>query len=156
MIDALRTSVNGDGGTPVLADLSRVVAEVVRLAKVPPQRISVTLGAASIEVEWGESGGVGVQPAAAPPQEPVEDTDTGQLRVCSPLVGTFYCSPQPGAAPFVAVGDVVETGQQVAIVEAMKLMNPVEATEPGQVARVLVGDGEAVEYGQPLFLLDPL
>ncbi|WP_344407286.1 acetyl-CoA carboxylase biotin carboxyl carrier protein, partial [Dactylosporangium fulvum] len=63
--------------------------------------------------------------------------------------------PAPDAAPFVEVGDLVRAGQQVGIVEAMKLMNPVEAVCDGVVAGVLVGDGEPVEYGQPLLLLEP-
>lgn len=162
MNGALRTAMNGNGavnedvGTPVLADLSRVVDEVVRAAPVPPRRISVALGAARLEVDWGEASEVDRSPTALPREETEADTDAGQPRVCAPLVGRFFGSQQPGAAPFVAVGDVVEVGQQMAIVEAMKLMTPVEATEPGRVVRVLVSDGEAVEFGQPLFLLDPL
>ncbi|MCT2586371.1 hypothetical protein JT362_24935 [Actinophytocola sp. S1-96] len=68
-------------------------------------------------------------------------------------VGTFYRAPAPGAPPFVSEGDEVSPGQQVAIIEAMKLMLPVEAERGGRVAEVLVADGEGVEYGQPLFRL---
>ncbi|WP_460402934.1 acetyl-CoA carboxylase biotin carboxyl carrier protein, partial [Actinophytocola sediminis] len=68
-------------------------------------------------------------------------------------VGTFYRSPAPGAPPFVTEGDEVSPGQQVAIIEAMKLMLPVEAERGGRIAEVLVADGEGVEYGQPLFRL---
>lgn len=73
--------------------------------------------------------------------------------VCSPSVGTFYRAPEPGAPPFVAEGDPVQPGQQIAIVEAMKLMLPVEATRAGRVIRILKSDGEPVEYGEPLLEL---
>ncbi len=69
----------------------------------------------------------------------------------SPLVGTFYAAPAEDAAPFVSVGDTVKKGQTLAIVEAMKLMNEIESEYDGTVAEVLVNNGEAVEYGQPLF-----
>ena len=71
--------------------------------------------------------------------------------VKSPLVGTFYATPAEDAAPFISVGDNVKKGQTVAIVEAMKLMNEIECEFDGTVAEVLVKNGEAVEYGQPLF-----
>ena len=74
----------------------------------------------------------------------------GQL-IKSPLVGTFYAAPSEEAAPFVAVGDHVAKGQTVAIVEAMKLMNDIECDFDGVVSEVMVKNGEAVEYGQPLF-----
>jgi acetyl-CoA carboxylase biotin carboxyl carrier protein len=70
-------------------------------------------------------------------------------------VGTFYVSPSPGAEPFVRVGDEVEPGQTLGIVEAMKLMNPIVADAAGVVAEVRIGDAESVEYDQVLFLLHP-
>lgn len=75
---------------------------------------------------------------------------TGNV-VKSPLVGTFYVAPAEDAAPFVSVGDTVKKGQTIAIVEAMKLMNEIESEFDGTIAEVLVKNGEAVEYGQPLF-----
>jgi acetyl-CoA carboxylase biotin carboxyl carrier protein len=72
----------------------------------------------------------------------------------APLVGTFYRSPQPGADPFVKVGDVVEPGQAVAIVEAMKLMNQVSSDVKGTVAEIVAEDGQWVEFEQTLILLD--
>lgn len=69
----------------------------------------------------------------------------------SPLVGTFYVAPSEEAAPFVQVGDRVEKGQTIAIVEAMKLMNEIESEYTGEILEVLVENGEMVEYGQPLF-----
>ena len=73
--------------------------------------------------------------------------------VTSPLVGTFYVAPSEDSDPFVQVGDVVKTGQTLAIVEAMKLMNEIESEYDGKVVEVYVGNGEAVEYGQPLFAI---
>jgi acetyl-CoA carboxylase biotin carboxyl carrier protein len=75
--------------------------------------------------------------------------------VKSPIVGTFYGSPSPGAEPFVKVGAFVETGQTLCIVEAMKLMNEIESDETGEVVRVFVENGQPVEYGQPLFGIRP-
>jgi acetyl-CoA carboxylase biotin carboxyl carrier protein len=75
--------------------------------------------------------------------------------VKSPIVGTFYGSPSPGAAAFVKVGASVEAGQTLCIVEAMKLMNEIESDESGEVVRIFVENGQPVEYGQPLFGIRP-
>lgn len=85
---------------------------------------------------------------AAKKTEPV----SGNI-IKSPLVGTFYAAPAEDAAPFVKVGDAVEKGQILAIIEAMKLMNEIESDYAGTVAEVLVENGQAVEYGQPLFVI---
>jgi len=76
--------------------------------------------------------------------------------VKSPIVGTFYAAPAPDAPPFVQVGDTVKSGQVLCIVEAMKLMNEIEADQAGEVVRVLAENGQPVEYGQPLFALRPM
>src|SRR5205085_7601515 len=75
--------------------------------------------------------------------------------VKSPIVGTFYGSPSPGAEPFVKVGAFVETGQTLCIVEAMKLMNEIESDEAGEIVRIFAENGQPVEYGQPLFGIRP-
>jgi acetyl-CoA carboxylase biotin carboxyl carrier protein len=72
-------------------------------------------------------------------------------QVKSPIVGTFYDSPSPGSAPFVKVGDMVEAGQVLCIVEAMKLMNEIEADAAGEIVARIATSGQPVEYGQPLF-----
>jgi acetyl-CoA carboxylase biotin carboxyl carrier protein len=77
------------------------------------------------------------------------------VEVQSPMVGTFYRAPAPGEAPFVEVGDRVKVGQSVCIIEAMKLMNEIEAEVSGQVMEILVQNGEPVEYGQPLMRINP-
>ena len=88
-------------------------------------------------------------PAAAAPE------DQGLHVVKSPIVGTFYEAPAPGAPPFVKPGDRVKQGQVICIVEAMKLMNEIESDVAGEVVSALVGNGQPVEYGQPLFSIRP-
>ena len=75
--------------------------------------------------------------------------------VKSPIVGTFYESPSPGAPPFVKIGDQVEVGQVLCIIEAMKLMNEIESDVAGEVVKRIASSGEPVEYGQPLFAIRP-
>jgi acetyl-CoA carboxylase biotin carboxyl carrier protein len=89
--------------------------------------------------------------AAAPPAAAEEELHT----VKSPIVGTFYEAPGPGALPFVKPGDQVAAGQVLCIIEAMKLMNEIEADASGEVVKVLVNNGQPVEYGQPLFAIRP-
>ena len=81
------------------------------------------------------------------------DNEPEGMIVKSPLVGTFYAAPAEDASPFVAVGDQVKKGQTLAIVEAMKLMNEIESDFDGKIAEVYVTNGQAVEYGQPLFCI---
>lgn len=95
-----------------------------------------------------------VSPQAAAPSEP--DAGEAGLRITSPMVGTFYQAPGPDAKPFVSVGDVVEAGDVVCIIEAMKMMNEIESEQRGRLRRVLVENGQPVEYGQALFLLEPV
>ena len=88
--------------------------------------------------------------ASAAPAAPIAlEADT----VKSPMVGTFYRSPSPGSAVFVEVGQTVEQGQPLCIIEAMKLLNEIEADKAGVVKEILVNNGEPVEYGQPLFVI---
>jgi acetyl-CoA carboxylase biotin carboxyl carrier protein len=82
-------------------------------------------------------------------------TATDHPAITSPMVGTFYRSPSPEAEPFVKVGQKIEKGQVVCIVEAMKLMNEIESDQTGTVAEILAQDAQPVEFGQQLFLLEP-
>lgn len=77
------------------------------------------------------------------------------IEIKSPMVGTFYRAPAPGAKPYVEVGDTVEAGDVVCIIEAMKLMNEIKAEVPGKIIEILQENGQPVEFGQPLFLLEP-
>ena len=99
-----------------------------------------------------------VAPAAAqmpatPAAELVPALETRHA-VKSPMVGTFYRSASPGAKPFVEVGDVVKEGDTICIIEAMKILNEIEVDKSGTVSKILCENGQAVEYGQPLFLID--
>lgn len=87
--------------------------------------------------------------APAPAEEPVVQGKT----VTSPMVGTFYRAPNPGAEPFVKVGDHVEAGQTLGIIEAMKLLNEIEAETSGTVKEICVENAQPVEFGQPLFII---
>ena len=75
--------------------------------------------------------------------------------ILSPMPGTFYSSPSPEAAPFIKEGDVISKGDSLCIIEAMKIMNEIEAEKSGTIKKLLIDDGSAVDYNQPLFLIDP-
>ena len=87
-------------------------------------------------------------PTAAAPQVPAGHT------VKSPMVGTFYRSSAPGAKPFVEIGQQVKEGETICIIEAMKILNEIETDKAGTVTQILVENGQAVEYGQPLFIVE--
>jgi acetyl-CoA carboxylase biotin carboxyl carrier protein len=102
------------------------------------------------------SGGSGTGAATAPAFAAKSGSaETSQVLVKSPIVGTYYDAPAPGAAPFVRVGDAVEPGQVLCIIESMKLMNEIEAEVAGTVAAKLVENGRPVEYGEALFSVRP-
>jgi acetyl-CoA carboxylase biotin carboxyl carrier protein len=100
---------------------------------------------------------VAPQPVAAPaaisPAPLVEEVDPGHA-VKSPMVGTFYRSSSPGAKAFVEVGDSIKAGETICIIEAMKILNEIEADKSGTVSKILCDNGQAVEYGQPLFIIE--
>ncbi|MBI5720115.1 MAG: acetyl-CoA carboxylase biotin carboxyl carrier protein [Burkholderiales bacterium] len=93
----------------------------------------------------------GAPAAAAEPAAPAEPP--GQV-IKSPMVGTFYRAASPGAKAFVEIGDEIKTGQPVCIIEAMKIMNEIEADCSGKIVRILCENGQAVEFGQPLFIVE--
>jgi len=101
-------------------------------------------------------------PASPQPKEEVreeepkaEEEEKNYFVVESPMVGTFYRAPAPGAEPFVKEGDYVEKGQTLCIIEALKVMNEIESEVSGIVRKILVENGQPVEYGQPLFYIEP-
>jgi acetyl-CoA carboxylase biotin carboxyl carrier protein len=122
-------------------------------------RLTVMAGKNRVEVEWQPgslaAGSASSNGGTAAALTEVSDVtpETGHP-VVAPLVGTFYRSSGPDSPPFVSEGDLVEAGQQVGIVEAMKIMNAVQAGQAGRVAKILVADGEMVEYGQKLMILE--
>lgn len=91
--------------------------------------------------------------AAAAPAEAAAQVPEGKV-IKSPMVGTFYRAASPGAKPFMEIGDAVKTGQPVCIIEAMKIMNEIESDCDGKILRILCENGQAVEFGQPLFIVE--
>jgi acetyl-CoA carboxylase biotin carboxyl carrier protein len=134
----LKKAIPQHGAAPVLAlPVGQATAPQVIVAQAPPT--------APHAATHAPAGPAAPAPAAAADEHMIK----------SPIVGTFYAGSSPDAGPFVRVGDFVEAGQTVCIIEAMKLMNEIEADVGGEVARVLVENGQPVEYGEPLFALRP-
>ena len=92
--------------------------------------------------------------AAAVPVPEAAPAESTSHSVKSPMVGTFYRSASPGAKPFVEVGHIVKEGETICIIEAMKILNEIEADKSGTITKILCENGQAVEYGQPLYLID--
>jgi acetyl-CoA carboxylase biotin carboxyl carrier protein len=130
----------------------RLVREHHRAVPLPPQ-VMVTAAPAMPSL-------LPTQPVISSPQPgnslATEPALARGVAIPSPMVGTFYRSPSPDAKPYIDVGSVVEIGDVVCIVEAMKMMNEIQSEVRGRVLKVMVENGKAVEYGQPLFLLEPL
>jgi acetyl-CoA carboxylase biotin carboxyl carrier protein len=124
----------------VKADPHAVAAPMMMLAPAPAAAATVVRSAAVVAAEAAE--------AAA-----VEAAETGHI-VKSPMVGTFYRSASPGGKPLVEVGATIKSGEPICIIEAMKIMNEIEADETGTIAKILCENGQAVEFGQPLFVID--
>jgi acetyl-CoA carboxylase biotin carboxyl carrier protein len=131
--------------------------EAVRISRYPanamvatPQMSHFPMQQAAPASPAPEPAAPAAEPAGAPAREPEEE---GHV-VISPMVGTFYAAPAPGASPFVQIGDRVKAGDTLCIVEAMKMMNPIEADVDGVVKSIRVQNGEPVEYGQMLFVID--
>lgn len=128
----------------------------VRIVKSAPAPAPVTYGAPVVvpAPAPGPSAPAAAAPAPAAPAETPPAAPSGHV-VKSPMVGTFYRSAQPGSAAFVSLGSEVKVGDTLCIIEAMKLMNEIEADCAGTVKSVLVENGSPVEFGQPLFVIEP-
>ena len=118
----------------------------------------VKAGVAPAQVQYAQASAPLIAPApiaaaAAPAVAAIEPVAAGHA-VKSPMVGTFYRSASPGAKSFVEVGSVVREGETICIIEAMKILNEIEADKSGTVTKILAENGQAVEYGQPLFTIE--
>ena len=102
------------------------------------------------------AGQIEAPPAGPSASSEKKESNVNLLSIHSPMVGTFYRAPLPGAEPFVKEGDLIKKGQTLCIIEAMKLMNEIEAETAGRIDSILVDDAQPVEYGQSLFLIEPL
>lgn len=158
-----------------LANMQRQIVELLARLDRPPSNVSIRAGEVCVDIAWSNPA-----PVAAPAYAPVFVPPPAQAAapqhleapagpagpavaeaagppteyLTSPGVGVFYHAKEPGAEPFVTVGSVVRPGQQIGIIEAMKLMMPVEADKAGRITAALKGNGEAVEYDEALFALD--
>jgi acetyl-CoA carboxylase biotin carboxyl carrier protein len=146
-------------GTPAIDH--EAIRELARLLdETGLTEIAIERDGVSIRVARHSGGGHGRARAESTAPTPVASTplpaDPAQHPgvVASPLVGTAYLAPEPGARPFVEVGTVVKTGEPLMIIEAMKTMNQIPAPRPGTVIQILVDDGQPVEYGQPLMIIE--
>lgn len=120
---------------------------------VPAAHAPAVPGPAAHAASSAPPSGALAAPASAPAASVAPAADEHVIK--SPIVGTFYAGPSPDAGPFVRAGDFVEAGQTVCIIEAMKLMNEIEADISGEIVRVLVENAQPVEYGEPLFAMRP-
>ena len=134
-----------EGASADLTGLARLLAAQSQAA--------VSAPVAHPELHAAPPAPAGAPPAAAAPA--ASDEDASLHIVKSPIVGTFYESPSPGTPSFVKIGDQVENGQILCIIEAMKLMNEIEADAAGEVVKRFVQNGQPIEYGQSLFALRP-
>lgn len=145
----------------ILRALRVALVDVLEAVTAAPTSVRLRLGGAELDVSWHDLSRPALptvpadgpaEPVTSPPGAPADAVHA----VRSPLVGTFYRAGEPGSAPFVEVGDVVTCGQQLAIIEAMKLMNAIEADRDGRVVEFPVADGSPVEFDQPLVLIEPM
>jgi acetyl-CoA carboxylase biotin carboxyl carrier protein len=131
----------------------------VRIKRAVNSAVPETPPTVIVQTAAPETNAAPVPAAPRPPSPPSKQApaaaDEGLHLVRSPIVGTFYESPSPGSPPFVKPGDMVELGQVLCIVEAMKLMNEIESDVTGEVVKRLVNNGQPIEYGQELFVIRP-
>jgi acetyl-CoA carboxylase biotin carboxyl carrier protein len=128
------------------------ITEGEEKVKIVKGGLAVVAPAAQVAPVHGLGGATESRAAAPVPGAPDEAEQEGHV-LKSPMVGTFYRAPSPDAAPFAEVGQTVKEGQTICIIEAMKLMNEIEADASGVVKAILVENGQPVEYGQPLFVI---
>lgn len=153
-----------DGAQAVLDAIRVSITQLLSSVARSASAVRVSIGDVTVEVQWADPLARPARDSGMPAGEeiPQQTVFTGELpkscgaAITAPTVGVFYRGPEPGAPPFAEVGDVVAAGQQVAIIEAMKIMIPVEAGRPGRIEEVLKADAEQVEFGEALFIVAPL
>jgi acetyl-CoA carboxylase biotin carboxyl carrier protein len=165
MNGAQRPETGPASAPAALADAAERAVELLAKLPRPPSNLRIQAGDITVDIAWAPEHGNGHHDGRAPvPQaaghtaahagghdDHAEDGGGERDYLTSPAVGVFYHAKEPGAEPFVSVGSLVQPGQQIGIVEAMKLMIPVEADRAGVVTDVLKANGAPVEYDEPLF-----
>ena len=147
LVRKLAGILNDTGLSEIEVELGGLKIRVARTMTAAPQ--AVTYAAPPPAALVSEASAKEAAPAA-----PTGETMPAGEQVKSPMVGTVYLAPQPGAPPFVKVGDSVSAGQTLMIIEAMKTMNPIPAAKAGTVRAILVKDGDPVEFGEPLVVIE--
>lgn len=127
-----------------------VEQQVVTVPAVMPQTVQVAAAPAPVA-----AAPVPAAPVAESPKSSTHADEARYIAIKSPMIGTFYRTPGPDKDPFVKVGDEIQKGQVVCIIEAMKLFNEIESEISGKIVKILVDNASPVEYDQPLFLIDP-
>ena len=140
--EELKLSIKRDADKQVIESHVQPAVPAVPVQQVAPAAPEVVAPAAAPEAEVGK-------------EKAGEASSSQYVEIKSPMIGTFYRSPNPESGPFIEAGDPVNSGQTVCIIEAMKLFNEIESEISGTIVKVLVEDKSPVEYDQPLFLVDP-
>ncbi len=157
-----RRPAAGPQDQAAVADLVRQLGALLR--ELDLAEIEASVGAIRVRLQRHVPAPAAAPPAApAPPPTgpapaapaPAVPAVPGTITIEAPMVGTFYRASAPTAEPYVREGDLVKAGQILCIIEAMKLMNEIESKASGRIVRILVENGQPVEYGQPLFLIEP-
>jgi acetyl-CoA carboxylase biotin carboxyl carrier protein len=148
-----------DGSSVDSIEIASEKGVKIRISKTPTQRgvsvaAPVQMQQPVLDSRFTPPSGIAIT-SGEPAPVPGAAKPAGTLEVKSPMVGTFYGAPEPGAKPYVAVGDRVQKGQTLCIIEAMKIMNEIESEFTGVVKETLAQDAQPVEYGQVLFRIDP-
>ncbi len=130
--------------------------EALRISRMPSGNAAVShalphVGGLPLAAPLPAAGKAGT---AAPTESPASKLKSTEHVITAPMVGTFYASPSPGAKPFIEIGDEIKPGQVLCIIEAMKMMNQIEADRAGRVTSIMARNGDPVEFGQPLFVVE--
>ena len=144
-----------------MIDLDMVEKLLDLLSQSDADKIEVRDGDTSIKVSRNSGGAVAYQVAApappappAPPAAAAGEEASNFTEIACPMVGTFYTQSEPGAEPYVRVGDRISIGQTLCIIEAMKIMNQIEADKSGTIKAILADNGDPIEFGQPLYVIE--
>jgi acetyl-CoA carboxylase biotin carboxyl carrier protein len=127
--------------------------EAVRISRMPAPSPQM-LPHIAHHLSGGTAAAAAAAPSAAAPDNPAAKPKPNEHVITAPMVGTFYASPSPGAKPFVEIGDEIKVGQVLCIIEAMKMMNQIESDKAGRLTSIMAQNGDPVEFGQPLFVVE--